>query len=238
MSGDINIWIVVPAAGVGSRMGEKVPKQYLSLRGLTVLEQTLKVLLQVSDIKKTVKKIIVALHPDDQHWPNLPLNKERCIETVVGGNARFHSVLNALEHIGNQAGLNDWVLVHDAARPCITVERVQYLIDQLVEHPVGGLLAVPVSDTLKAVTKENEIISTVDRQGLWQAQTPQMFRYGLLKEALQSALGSGQEVTDEASAIELCGHQVLVVQGKRNNIKVTHPEDLLMAELILQAETP
>lgn len=223
-------WIIVPAAGIGSRMGGEVAKQYLPIDHSTVLEHTLKNLLDVVGIEK----IILALHPEDQLWSTFSLSAHTRIEAVVGGAERCHSVFNALLHLRGVAREDDWVLVHDAARPCITAQQVQTLIQQLESHPVGGILAVPVSDTLKAVTTDHAITHTVDRKSLWQAQTPQMFRYGLLLQALQSILDSDQAVTDEAAALEQLGYTAMVVKGSQTNIKITHPEDLTMAQLILR----
>lgn len=224
-------WIVVPAAGIGARMGAGCPKQYLPLVGKTVIEHTLERLLALPNIAG----IYLVLGADDNYWNDLSLAQNNRIHRVSGGAERCDSVLNALEQLCNNACTNDWVLVHDAARPCIHVQSVLHLIEQVKNHPVGGILGVPVSDTLKQVN--NSIVdSTVDRRLLWQAQTPQMFRLGLLRNCLQRGLREGKLITDESSALESYGHQPLMVQGRSDNIKITRPEDLAIAAMLLQQQ--
>lgn len=224
-------WIVVPAAGIGARMGAGCPKQYLPLVGKTVIEHTLERLLALPNIAG----IYLVLGADDNYWNDLSLAQNNRIHRVSGGAERCDSVLNALEQLCNNASTNDWVLVHDAARPCVHVQSVLHLIEQVKNHPVGGILGVPVSDTLKQVN--NSIIdSTVDRRLLWQAQTPQMFRLGLLRDCLQRGLREGKLITDESSALESYGHQPLMVQGRSDNIKITRPEDLAIAAMLLQQQ--
>ncbi len=224
-------WIVVPAAGVGARMGAGCPKQYLPLVGKTVIEHTLERLLALPNIAG----IYLVLGVDDNYWNDLSLAQNNRIQRVAGGAERCDSVLNALEQLFANASPNDWVLVHDAARPCVHVQSVLHLIDQVKNHPVGGILGVPVSDTLKQVN--NSIIdSTVDRRLLWQAQTPQMFRLGLLRDCLQRGLAEGKLITDESSALESYGYQPLMVQGRSDNIKITRPEDLAIAAMLLQQQ--
>ena len=224
-------WIIVPAAGIGSRMGASCPKQYLPLLRKTVIEHTLESLLGLPDIAG----IYLALGSDDSYWNKLPLAQNSRINRVAGGAERCDSVLNALEQLSAHALPNDWVLVHDAARPCIFAQTILYLIDQVKDHPVGGILGVPASDTLKQVT-DSLIDATVDRRFLWQAQTPQMFRFGLLRDCLQRGLGEGKLITDESSALETYGYQPLMVQGRSDNIKITRPEDLTLAAMILQQQ--
>ncbi|MDR7090104.1 MULTISPECIES: 2-C-methyl-D-erythritol 4-phosphate cytidylyltransferase [Cellvibrio] len=224
-------WIVVPAAGVGARMGADCPKQYLPLVGKTVIEHTLERLLALPNIAG----IYLVLGADDNYWNDLSLAQNNRIQRVAGGAERCDSVLNALEQLFDNASPNDWVLVHDAARPCVHVQSVLHLIEQVKTHPVGGILGVPVSDTLKQVN--NSIIdSTVDRRLLWQAQTPQMFRLGLLRDCLQRGLAEGKLITDESSALESYGYQPLMVQGRSDNIKITRPEDLAIAAMLLQQQ--
>jgi len=224
-------WIVVPAAGVGARMGADCPKQYLPLVGKTVIEHTLERLLALPDIAG----IYLVLGADDNYWNDLSFAQHKHIHRVAGGTERCDSVLNALEKLRDNASPNDWVLVHDAARPCIHVQSVLHLIEQVKNHPVGGILGVPVSDTLKQVN--NFIIdSTVDRRLLWQAQTPQMFRLGILRDCLQRGLAEGKLITDESSALESYGYQPLMVQGRSDNIKITRPEDLAIAAMLLQQQ--
>lgn len=224
-------WIVVPAAGVGARMGASCPKQYLPLVGKTVIEHTLERLLQLPDIAG----IYLVLDARDTYWVDLSLAQDERICCVAGGAERCDSVLNALEQLQDKASPDDWVLVHDAARPCIHTDSVLHLIDRVNNHPVGGILGVPVSDTLKQVT-DSVIYSTADRRLLWQAQTPQMFRLGLLRNCLQRALAERKIITDESSALELYGYQPLMVQGRSDNIKITRPEDLAIAAMLLQQQ--
>ena len=225
-------WAIVPAAGIGKRMGGDTPKQYLPLNGGTLLEQTLERLLSMTEFEK----ILVAINPFDEQWKTLPVRKHEKIETALGGPERFESVFNALIRLEGRAHILDWVVIHDAARPCVTVEQIQHLLHEVKEHAVGGLLAVPVSDTLKRINDDYGIEGTIDRQYLWHAQTPQVFRYGVLKEALKRAGHSRHAVTDESTAVEQLGYCPIVVEGRRDNIKVTHPEDLRLAELILQSQ--
>lgn len=227
-----NYWVIVPAAGVGSRMGADLPKQYLSLLDKTILEHTLERLLQLPDIAG----ILLALSPDDTWWQELPLSRDPRIVRVDGGLERSYSVLNALKSLSLQAIESDWVLVHDAARPCVTLGAIAYLREQLEYHQVGGILAVPVSDTIKQLNRLGEIVQTLDRSSLWQAQTPQMFRYGLLLSCLERTLNENLQITDEASALESCGYTVRVVEGRVDNIKITRVEDLPLAQTILQQQ--
>lgn len=220
---------VIPAAGVGRRMAGNCPKQYLSVAGKTIIEHTLLTLLQ----EPRLQKLVVALGRDDDRWQQLDVFNDPRIETVEGGEERCHSVLNGLQHL--QAGCNeqDWVLVHDVARPCIQLTDINRLIGELTNDESGGLLAVAASDTIKQVDNELRVTTTLDRSRLWQAQTPQMFRYDSLRQALADAIAKGQPITDEASAIEWAGGSVRVVEGSRSNIKVTCPEDLALAEFYL-----
>lgn len=225
-------WIIVPAAGIGARMGADCPKQYLSLLNKTILEHTLERLLAFP----LLAGLLVAINPNDKLWAQLPFSQDARITRIDGGSERSHSVLNALHSLADRAAESDWVLVHDAARPCIRLSSIQHLCTHLTHDPVGGILAVPVSDTIKLVDPANTIIKTLDRRQLWQAQTPQMFRYGLLRDALANALEKGFQITDEASAMELNGHTHRVVNGRADNIKITRPEDLVLATAILQQQ--
>lgn len=214
-------------------MGGVQPKQYLPLADSTVIEQTLTRLLQVPSLKK----VIVAIAENDSAWRKLPLASHPAVITVSGGPERQHSVLNGLDALAAFAADSDWVLVHDVARPCIEVADVQRLIDTLAQHPVGGILALPVSDTVKRVAGD-AITETIDRNAVWLAQTPQMFRLRQLRDALRSAIDEGAPITDEASAIERCGLQPLVVEGASTNIKITRPEDLALAALYSSRSDP
>lgn len=229
-SSQVKRWVIVPAAGIGSRMQAEIPKQYLQLGDKTLLEHTLERLLQIPQLEQ----IVVPLHPQDPYWSQLTLAKHPKIKAVTGGHERSESVLNGLAAL--DAASEDWVLVHDAARPCVSLACIERLFERLRENPVGGILGVPVADTLKRVADGSEIKETVDRNTLWQAQTPQMMRFGLLQDALQRALAAGCAITDEASAVEFAGYTPLIVEGRRDNIKITRPEDLAMAGLILELQ--
>ena len=225
-------WGIVPAAGVGKRMQADRPKQYLPLNGCTVIEQTLTRLLQVEQLTA----VIVAISAEDPYWPELAIAKHKRIQTAAGGKERADSVLSALQSISGQAMANDWVLVHDAARPCITKTDIECLINALQHHAVGGILGQASHDTLKSVDTELAIAETVDRSQIWRAFTPQMFRYGALKAALQQAADSGWVVTDDASAMELQGKHPKMIAGRADNIKITRPEDLALAQFYLEQQ--
>lgn len=228
-------WAIVPAAGAGARMGAAVPKQYLPLLGQTLLEHTLSRLLDLPNLAG----LVLVISPEDTRWDQLSLSKDSRISVVDGGRERSESVLNGLNYLALHAAADDWILVHDAARPCVRISDILNLCEQTRVHPVGGILGIPVVDTLKQVNGAREIINTPDRSILWQAQTPQLFRYQLLHQYLARALTAGHTVTDEASAVEAGGHRPLIVEGHSDNIKITRPEDLILAEMILQQqETP
>ena len=222
------LWVLIPAAGSGSRMQAAKPKQYLPLAGKTLLEVTLGHFLPRQDIAA----VLLVTAADDACAAALNLPLLRC----TGGASRADSVLAGLAFLLSQgAAAEDYVLVHDAARPCVTPERIDALIAAVRTHGRGGLLACPVSDTLKQAdgNQPSGALATLDRSQIWQAHTPQMFRLHELKQALEQAKALGQVVTDEASAMELMGVQPLLVADRRDNIKVTLPEDLALAEFIL-----
>lgn len=223
-------WFVVPAAGVGKRFGADVPKQYLSLANKTVIEHTLQKLLDF----EYCKAVVVAISEEDRFWSELDVASHPKVRRVAGGAERSLSVLSALESLEGLADEDDWILVHDAARPCVDQVHIAKMLKELEGHKVGGLLAVPVSDTIKRVTGIGEVESTVDRAELWQAQTPQMFRYQLLLDSLKQALSAGASITDEASAIEWLGNRPVVVEGDCRNIKITQSADLELAQFYLQ----
>lgn len=225
-------WGIVPAAGVGKRMQADRPKQYLQLNAHTVIEQTLTRLLDV----KQFTAVVVAISKEDSYWPELKISKNPRIITAAGGKERADSVLSALNAIVDKAADNDWVLVHDAARPCITRSDVEHLIDELHGHPVGGILALASHDTLKLVNADLAITDTVDRGKIWRALTPQMFRYSALKHALQEAADKGWIMTDDASAMELQGLQPKIIAGRSDNLKITRPEDLALAQFYLEQQ--
>lgn len=224
-------WGIVPAAGVGKRMNADRPKQYLPLiNSQTVIEHTLSRLIAA----QVFQKIVVAISDGDPYWENLPLAKHKKIIRAKGGKERADSVLNALAQIENQACENDWVLVHDAARPCISTQDIEKLIFELKDDAVGGILALSSHDTLKDVDGV-QILSTHDRNRIWRALTPQMFRYGALKTALQIHQGNGA-ITDESSALEMQGFSPRIVEGRSDNIKITRPEDLALARFYLSQQ--
>ena len=220
---------LIPAAGSGSRMGSDQPKQYLELNGVPLIAHALLALAR----EPRIDRLVVLLSADDAWWDNYDwsgwqgrLNVLRC-----GGAARAETVLNGLEAMAEWCAADDWVLVHDAARPCLPGEALGRLLDIAVDDAVGGLLAVPVADTLKRADAGCRVEVTVPRAGLWQAQTPQMFRHGMLSEALRTA---GPDMTDEASAIEQMGLHPRLVECDSRNLKVTYPQDLRLASLILE----
>jgi len=223
-------WVVIPAAGVGRRMGADRPKQYLSLHGRSVLERTIDLFTSHPEIRG----IAVAIGKNDSWWPTLECSRDPRVMQVEGGIERADSVRNALEFLAHRASDEDWVLVHDAARPLLSDSDLARLMTQASNHPVGGILAVPARDTIKRVGEGNRIESTVDRSTLWHAQTPQMFRLNMLRRALIEAADNGLAVTDEASAMELMGLSPIVIEGSADNIKITRPEDLGYAEWLLQ----
>lgn len=222
-------WAVIPAAGLGRRMGADRPKQYLDLAGRTVLEHTLDVFIRHSRITG----LAVSIAESDTFFAQLAVRADKPLIVVHGGDERCHSVLNALHALKGQAASDDWVLVHDAARPCLSHEDLNRLLEGLVTDPVGGLLATPVSDTLKHAGPDGRVAGTIDRSHLWRAFTPQMFRLGMLTNALESALSAGVLVTDEGAAMERAGHAPRLVEGSPANIKITSPADLALAAFFL-----
>jgi 2-C-methyl-D-erythritol 4-phosphate cytidylyltransferase len=222
-------WIVVPAAGASRRVGGPVPKQYLKLLGRSVLEWSLRALLDHPAIEGGV----VVLADGDEEWTGLPATLRGRVTTAAGGRERCDSVLSGLRAL--PGGDDDWVLVHDAARPCVDPRDLSRLIEACHDDAVGGLLAVPVADTLKRAGDRQRVATTVAREGLWRAQTPQMFRHAPLRAALEQALAAGEKPGDEATAMERAGHAPLLVEGSPFNIKITRPTDLDFAEAVLRA---
>lgn len=222
----VEYWLVVPAAGSGRRMGSDTPKQYLQLAGRTVLEHALAPFL--ADAR--CRGIVVALAPDDARWPELAVGRSPRVRAVAGGAERRDSVLAGLDGVVAAGGSpNDWVLVHDAARPCLAREDLDRLIAALPDSPDGALLAVPLADTLKRSDGAGGSAATVDRSGLWRAMTPQAAPLGLLREALARS----PRVTDEASALEALGRRPRLVACATTNLKVTEPADLEFARQVL-----
>lgn len=211
-------------------MGDGVlPKQYLQLAGRSVIEWSLAPLLAREDCAG----VVVVLASGDQHWAKLAIASHPLVRTVVGGNERADSVRAGLFALQGQASADDWVLVHDAARPCLHADELASLLDRVRSDEVGGLLASPLVDTLKRAGDVNRVSETVSRAGLWRAMTPQMFRFGLLTRALTEAAQRGVVVTDESQAVELFGLHPMLVEGREDNIKITIAYDLQRAGRIL-----
>lgn len=227
---NIKYWAILPAAGSGTRFASDIPKQYLTLLDKTVMQHSVDRICQLD-----IQGCVLALSQHDTTAKSLQFAQPQLLHFVTGGAERMDSVLAALEYLQDFADATDWVLVHDVARPCVLPRDLKQLIDTLTTDDVGGLLAVPVRDTLKRATQQ-QVINTVSRDDLWQCQTPQMFRFGMLKHALQHAKKNQLLVTDEASAIELQNLSVKLVAGSSSNIKITYPEDLALAAAIMQAE--
>lgn len=228
-------YVIIPAAGTGSRMASDIPKQYLPLQNKPIIWHSLQVFAACAQ----VDQVFVVLSPDDVHWAEAMRgevfdNKITCL--TCGGDSRAQTVLNGLEAIANHANADDWVLVHDAARPGLTVGLIKKLITHLEDDEVGGLLALPLADTLKKAQADVEadaVERTIPRAHLWQAQTPQMFRYALLKRAIQQVETTP---TDEAQAVEMLGLAPKLVTGALRNLKVTYPQDLNVVNALMQAE--
>lgn len=220
-------WLIIPAGGVGSRCDSKIPKQYLEVQGKSILAHCLDQFLSMPFFEK----IVVVVNPQDTYWKKLNYTNNPKILVTSGGEQRGHSVLNGLQALKNLATPQDWILVHDAVRPFIEKQDVEKLISCLKDHAVGGLLGVPLRDTVKQINQSNEIEATLDRSCIWSAYTPQMFRFNLLMDAMQTAIAKNYQITDEASAIERMGLKPLMVEGRRENIKITYPEDLKSAEV-------
>lgn len=238
---------LIAAAGIGSRMAESstvdspLPKQYLPLLGTPVLLRSIQAMANVEH----VERIIVVLHAQDNHWHSLDLTQvkiDKPIATVIGGDTRAGSVMAGLAHIlasiGSEASSADvQVLVHDAARPLVRRKTIERLIKQVADtQKCGGLLAIPASDTLKVATANGDVEKTLDRDLVWQAQTPQLFGVQALYDAIEAALAAGSPVTDEASAMEMAGYHPLLVRGDNDNIKLTHSLDFGLAEMLLRAQ--
>jgi 2-C-methyl-D-erythritol 4-phosphate cytidylyltransferase len=224
----VRYWLVMPAAGAGRRFGDRTPKQYAPLHGRTVLEWALAPF--ISDGRCAGAVVVIA--PSDTWWAK---TSERipAVTVVQGGGERSESVRSGLQALNRKAGAGDWVLVHDAARPCLSNADRDRLLEQAGTHAVGGLLAVRTSDTLKRAHADGCVESTLDRADLWRAGTPQMFRYGRLCEALDRALAAKHFPTDEAQAVEWLGDRPLLVEGSAGNIKITTHDDLALAEALL-----
>lgn len=238
MSPAPRFWAVLPAAGVGRRMGSATPKQYLDLAGRTVIDHALDLFI----LDARIQGVVVALGPEDGYWASSVYADHPKVMRAQGGAERCHSVLNALECLAGHADPADWVLVHDAARPCLRAADLNLLIETLREDPIGGLLGIPVRDTMKRAggreraEGQDRVAETVDRSALWHAFTPQMFRLGQLRAALNDALTAQDLVTDDASAMERAGRAPRLVEGHADNIKITRADDLPLARFYLQQQ--
>lgn len=261
MTGGAKYWAVVPAAGIGRRMGAEKPKQYLKLLNKTVIEHSLAPFCD----HPLIAGIVVAIAEEDPHWQTLAVSRHPKISRANGGAERCHSVLNGLNHLATRAAEDDWVLAHDAARPCVKPADLDLLIAAVKDHAVGGLLAAPLSDTVKRAEQGSvrgegpppgegsppptegpapaegsapaatyEVQTTVNRDGLWRALTPQMFRLATLRESLAAVVAKGGVATDEAQAMESQGRKPLLVPAGAHNIKIARPEDLTLAEFHLR----
>jgi len=228
-----NFWVIIPAAGIGSRMQSDRPKQYLKISDQTILEHTINCFLTHPNFNT----VVLGLSKEDQYWKTLSLSASPQIETFEGGCDRVNSVLNGLRFIGDRAKPGDWIWVHDAARPCLSHQEIDDLVDALTKVEDGAVLAVPINDTIKRASKSSVVEKTIDRTGLWRAMTPQVFRFEPLKRAIEQCLCDQIPVTDESSAIEYCGGNPVLVTGSEKNIKVTHPKDLQGAAKIIAQNT-
>lgn len=225
-------WCVVPAAGAGRRFGRGLPKQYEALLGRPMLLRTLE---RVASHPR-IAGLMVALAGDDAYWPGITACEGKPVLTCVGGGERADSVLAGLKALPPGCSDRDFVLVHDAARPCVRHRDLDRLIEAATRHAVGALLALPVSDTLKRADAAHEVEATVSRSGLWRAQTPQMFRRAELVAALERAARAGQDLTDDAAAFELVGKKPLLVEGCADNLKITTRADLALAAAVLEQQ--
>lgn len=225
----VKVHALIPAAGRGLRFGGAVLKQYMPVCGKAVLAHSIRVF----QFHPMITGITVILAENDQWFESAVGSLVSTVETVTGGDTRAQSVRNGLQFINDNYPETEWALIHDAARPCLSPDCLDRLLEQGLNSPDGAILAMPVGDTLKREGDENEITDTVDRTGLWVAQTPQLFRVEALANAIDAALREGCELTDEASAMEFVGARPKLVLGSVANIKITHPTDLAIAEVLL-----
>ncbi len=226
------VWCIVPAAGVGARMGGDRPKQYLSLEGMTVMDHTLSRLLS----HPSVVGITLVLSAQDAYWPESSYYDHPGITLCPGGGERVDSVSNALLQLQSHLKPHDWIMVHDVARPCITHADIDRLLLVAASEASGVVLGAPVVDTLKWVG-DAVIERTLDRRRVWRAFTPQLFRYQVLCDGIARARAQAIAITDEASAVECLGVQPLMLEGRADNIKITRPGDLELARFFLQQQS-
>lgn len=224
---------LVPAAGVGSRFGGELPKQYQDVAGTPLIAHSIAALLA----EARIEAVFVVLSAHDERFARISwrADADRVVPLYCGGESRMTSVYNGLIGCADAIDLDDWVLVHDAVRPCLAAADLRRLIDAIDDAEVGGLLAVPVADTLKSDDGEGRVARTVERAALWRALTPQMFRYGTLLNALGAGRSQDPTITDEASAVERLGRRPRLIPGSGTNLKVTRPEDIAMVAAWLRA---
>lgn len=223
------IWAVIPAAGVGRRMGNSRPKQYLQLNGRSILEHSLEKLFT----SKAVEGVAIGIAANDEYWGKLAIRNEKLLGSYVGGDERINTVLNGLRFLSKWAARDDWVMVHDAVRPCVSVKDINLLVDKAMQSNRSAILASPVIDTVKRLNSDGTIECTLNRDELILALTPQLFPYSLLQNALGSAVDRKIHSTDESAAVEMLGEKPLAVMGCRTNIKITTIEDLTLANILL-----
>ncbi|MAZ65652.1 MAG: 2-C-methyl-D-erythritol 4-phosphate cytidylyltransferase [Kangiellaceae bacterium] len=226
-----NIHVILPAAGSGKRMGMTTPKQYLQIGDKCILQWSIEAICEYP----SVASFSIAIGKNDKHWVNVaPLIKQKT-DVFFGGEERANSVLNGLRYLEGKVREDDWIMVHDAARPCVAMDDIKQLMLAIDTHEVGGLLTAPVSDTIKKV-KGTKITGTLDREKLRRALTPQVFRYGILRQAIEVCFEKGIDITDESSAIEQAGYKPAYYDGSSDNFKLTHAEDLSLIEAILMKQ--
>lgn len=226
-----SVWVLIPASGIGSRMESEIPKQYLPFKNSTVIEATLDRLLSHSKIDG----VMLVLNSDYTHWESLKYTNTKPVLTTLGGKKRSDSVLNGLNALSTtESTSNMMVMIHDAVRPCVTHQDLSLLIDAANKDSSGAFLASPVADTIKLVDEDEKVIKTVDRKRLWRALTPQAFSFELILKALNFVAKNSISITDDVSAIEALGQHPKAVQGRPDNIKITYPMDLVMAEIFIQ----
>ena len=228
---DEKYWAIVPAAGVGRRMGGNIPKQYLDLAGEAVLLRTMKRLASCAG----VSGLFLGVSAADSYWQALSFSAPWLKSVCDGGEERSDTVSLILDDMSGTVEECDWVLVHDAVRPCVSHKDILQLM-HLASQQDGGLLGLPITDTVKHADSADSVTKTISREGLWRAQTPQMFRYGELRQALQNAKDNDLLVTDEASAMEYAGFHPLMVQGCSDNIKITVPGDMELADIFFRLQ--
>ncbi|MDP0587805.1 MAG: 2-C-methyl-D-erythritol 4-phosphate cytidylyltransferase [Candidatus Endonucleobacter bathymodioli] len=232
-SHELKYWAIVPAAGIGQRMNTDTPKQYLKIKSKMLIEHTLERLIQFP----LFTKIIVVLNNEDKYASDINILRHKKIILATGGEKRYHSVINGLKALDSLADDNDWVMVHDAARPCIRQTDIEWLVECLRTHDVGGVIGSLVKNTIKRVDSNGTIVETIDRATLWHTFTPQMFKWKALTQAMTLSVANGVSITDEASAMEYAGYKPMMIKGYDDNIKVTSREDLALAELYLEQQS-